>query len=204
MRPALQTSARMLVWVDTPCRRLQEKITPTSGLAAHRCCRDVANPCKVPAFPPDTDLRRTDTLSDYGPNSLFWPYGGSGTFISAGLAVDVVGPDGWALCARMFVKMNTDVQVKVGCCLFNPSNHPAVAERQTCAAAGLVSRYLELRLIACLRGHQVRNGEQSSHRVGTTFWARARMGGGGEQFNDQRPPTRKTDVVLVWCDVMCV
>lgn len=67
----------------------------------------------MPVFPPEIDSNRTDTLRDYGPNGLHWPYGGSGTFISAGLAVDVVRAEGWALCTRMFVRMNTDVQVNV-------------------------------------------------------------------------------------------
>lgn len=79
------------------------------------CCQDFANPCEVPAFPPDENFDRNDSIHDYGANGLFWPYGGSGTFLSAGLVVDVVGAEGWALCARMFRRMNTDVQVRVGC-----------------------------------------------------------------------------------------
>lgn len=77
----------------------------------HGCCRDFANPCEVPVFPPDSDFRHRDHWSEYGPNGLYWPYGGSGVFLSAGLAVDVVGVDGWALCARMFTRMNTDIQI---------------------------------------------------------------------------------------------
>lgn len=59
-------------------------------------------------------------LRDYGPDGLFWGYGGSGIFLSAGLVVDVVGAEGWALCERMFIKMNTDVQVSTGGCFVNP------------------------------------------------------------------------------------
>ena len=59
-------------------------------------------------------------LRDYGPDGLFWGYGGSGIFLSAGLVVDVVGAEGWALCERMFIKMNTDVQVRTGGCFVNP------------------------------------------------------------------------------------
>lgn len=72
-------------------------------------------------------MKRTDTLHDYKPNGLFWAYGGSGFFISAGLAVDVVGAEGWALCAQMFVRMNTDVQVnKLSRCLCHTSTLPMV------------------------------------------------------------------------------
>lgn len=93
------------------CRLVQEKRAPPNQGG---CCQDFANPCEVPVFPPDVDFERRDHWSEYGPNGLYWPYGGSGTFLSAGLVVDVVGADGWALCARMFTRMNTDIQVNLG------------------------------------------------------------------------------------------
>lgn len=113
------------------CGTHQEKRTPKSQLAADGCCEDFANPCKVPVFPTDIDSYRTDTLRDYGVHGLFWPFGGAGFFISAGLAVDVVGPKGWALCARMFVKMSTDVQV-------NADRWYAQRFQSTTAVGGLI------------------------------------------------------------------
>lgn len=85
---------------------------PRNQLVADGCCKDFVNPCKVHPFPPDVDTKRTDTLHDYGPNGLYWAYGGSGIFLSAGLAVDVIGAEGWDLCGQMFQRMNTDVQVR--------------------------------------------------------------------------------------------
>eukprot|EP00903_Cladosiphon_okamuranus_P012718 g11890.t1 len=97
------------------CFSPEEKMTPTNQTVANGCCQDFANPCEVPVFPSDIDVERSDTLHDYDPNGLHWAYGGSGFFMSAGLAVDAVGAEGWALCEQMFVKMNTDVQI--GQCL---------------------------------------------------------------------------------------
>lgn len=100
---------------------LQEKRPPATHLAELGCCRDFASPCEVPAFPPGGKFNDTYTKkSDYGPYGLYWPYGGSGTFISAGLAVDVVGAEGWAHCARKFKLSDTDVQVSIGRCLLIP------------------------------------------------------------------------------------
>eukprot|EP00903_Cladosiphon_okamuranus_P019514 g17945.t1 len=94
------------------CYSPEEKEAPTNQLVANGCCQDFSNPCEVPAFAPDIDMKRTDTLQYYGPNNgLYWAYGGSGFFMSASLAVDVVGAEGWALCAQIFVRSNTDVQI---------------------------------------------------------------------------------------------
>jgi len=90
-------------------------------MAAQGCCNDFTNPCFVPAFPDRDDYHyrwiRPDGYGDYrayGPNGLFWPFGGSGFFMSAGMAVDVIGAMGWKDCARRFSDSPTDMQVQLG------------------------------------------------------------------------------------------
>ena len=143
------------------CR--QEKTSGSTAsdgddLADKGCCRDFTRPCQVPPFPStastpgnekrlrptwlktDVDkdpqkheLRRYWTL-EYGKGGLFWPYGGSGMFLSAGLLEAVHrgsgrGSDsdsnsggssggsggaggGWKRCTEMFgIGYDTDVQV---------------------------------------------------------------------------------------------
>ena len=50
----------------------------------------------------------------YGKGGLFWPYGGTGTFLSAGLLEKVHsdGGSGWEHCTEVFgVGFVTDIQV---------------------------------------------------------------------------------------------
>lgn len=124
----------------TICR--QEK----NGAASHTvtdkgCCRDFTHPCRVPAFPSTsktaqdrlrptwlkTDANKDERLIDpfrywtveYGKGGMFWSYGGSGMFLSAGLLESVQqgsGGAGWERCTEMFgIGYDTDVQV---CYLF--------------------------------------------------------------------------------------
>lgn len=70
----------------------------------------------MPPYPLEEQIIAADghefDYDDYGPGGLFWPYGGSGTFVSAGLVIDAVGSaKGWGHCATVFGTMNTDVQV---------------------------------------------------------------------------------------------
>ena len=97
----------------------QDKGDSSQAVASNGCCLDFTHPCKVPPYPLEEELedavRRGYDFSykDYGPGGLFWPYGGSGTFVSAGLAIDVVGSaKGWGHCARAFGHFNTDIQVR--------------------------------------------------------------------------------------------
>ena len=84
----------------------QEKYSAAFLTAADKgCCRDFTHPCKAPAFPSTlktaenrlkptwlkTDANKDERdpvrfwTAEYGKGGLFWPYGGSGMFLSAGL-----------------------------------------------------------------------------------------------------------------------
>ena len=48
--------------------------------------------------------------------NFFWPYGGTGFFMSAGLAVRIQGTGiGWDRCRELFDGLNTDMQVPAAC-----------------------------------------------------------------------------------------
>ena len=109
----------------------------TSGTAADKgCCLDFMYPCKVPAFPTtaktagkslrptwlkteatrDKDDKEHHWTKEYGKGGLFWSYGGSGTFLSAGLLEWVQQGSsgvGWERCTEMFgIGYDTDIQVR--------------------------------------------------------------------------------------------
>lgn len=91
----------------------QQKRNTSDRMASRGCCDDFIHPCEVPIFPEVPNVGYEYRFGDYGPGGLFWPYGGMGTLMSAGLAETVVGgTEGWAYCALVFGRMNTDVQVK--------------------------------------------------------------------------------------------
>lgn len=60
---------------------------------------------------PPPDGGRNYSYADYGGGGLFWPYGGSGFFVSGGFVDVIGGGGGFRRCAQMFGHMNTDVQV---------------------------------------------------------------------------------------------
>ena len=102
--------AKVAPYLCAPNR--QQKMNKSDQAASQGCCLDFSRPCEVPIYPAKLEANKTYRYEDYGPGGLFWPYGGSGTFISAGLAMDVVGgANGWDACAQVFGIMNTDVQV---------------------------------------------------------------------------------------------
>ncbi|CAN0228216.1 unnamed protein product [Ascophyllum nodosum] len=97
--------------VKRACFSPEQKMNKSDQAASQGCCLDFSRPCEVPIYPAKLEANKTYRYEDYGPGGLFWPYGGSGTFISAGLAMDVVGgANGWDACAQFFGIMNTDVQ----------------------------------------------------------------------------------------------
>ena len=114
----------------------QEKNTTTPGTAVDKgCCLDFTHPCKVPAFPSTSETARKSLRPtwlkteptrnkhdkgrhwtfEYGKGGLLWPYGGSGTFLSAGLLELVQqgsGGTGWETCTEVFaIGYDTDIQV---------------------------------------------------------------------------------------------
>lgn len=119
----------------------QEKMESSSDTLSDRgCCQDFTRPCEVPPFPDiseawDGDIFRSDWWevhqelsrelpategnyhnwhTAYGKGGLFWPYGGAGTFLSAGMLEKVQGDDGngWERCTEIFgVGYSTDIQV---------------------------------------------------------------------------------------------
>ena len=94
----------------------QDKLDASKAEAANGCCKDFTRPCRVPPYPPEEEIEaaggRDFHYDDYGPRGLYWPYGGSGTFVSAGLVIDAIGgTKGWGHCASVFGIMRTDVQV---------------------------------------------------------------------------------------------
>lgn len=145
----------------------QDKNNTTASSSTLRvdegCCLDFTHPCNVPPFPitphptvedGKSSLRptwfKTEATRDkhdkehkwtkeYGKGGLFWSYGGSGTFLSAGLLDKVheeeqqqgaqqgqkqaeqggggsssSGMGGWELCAEMFgIGYDTDIQVYI-------------------------------------------------------------------------------------------
>lgn len=125
---------------------LQEKMDPSSDTLSDKgCCQDFTRPCEVPPFPDISeplvgdifrsawwaahqDLNTSRGLpavegndyrnwhSAYGKGGLFWPYGGAGVFLSAGLLEKVQGEDGagWERCTEVFgVGYSTDIQVAI-------------------------------------------------------------------------------------------
>lgn len=116
--------------------RCQEKNVATSGTLADKgCCLDFMHPCKVPAFPSTSTMAKTGLrpvwteteagrsqhhkehqwTKTYGRGGLFWSYGGSGTFLSAGMLESVQQGStgaGWQHCTDTFgFGDNTDIQV---------------------------------------------------------------------------------------------
>lgn len=108
------------------------------------CCQDFTRPCRVPPFPDISEPSEDDVFgrawwqdhqeelsrelpaaageeslyrnwhTAYGKGGLFWPYGGAGTFLSAGLMEEVQGDDGtgWEQCTEVFgVGYSTDIQL---------------------------------------------------------------------------------------------
>lgn len=81
------------------------------------CCLDFAHPCEVSIRPEVgtndecMEMFLRGGLRVYDGN-IYWPYGGTGFFLSAGLVARIQGSgDGWDRCRKMFGGINTDLQV---------------------------------------------------------------------------------------------
>ena len=96
----------------------QQKHNVSDMRAVKGCCLDFTRPCEVPVRPEvgmnDSALAEFLRSGVYAyQTDFYWPYGGTGFFLSAGLIETVQGSgDGWDLCREMFDEENTDVQVR--------------------------------------------------------------------------------------------
>ena len=95
----------------------QEKRNLSSKKVMDGCCLDFTHPCEVSIRPEvgtsDESMEKfiRGGLKVYD-GDFYWPYGGTGFFLSAGLTARIQGSgDGWGRCREMFEGINTDLQV---------------------------------------------------------------------------------------------
>lgn len=106
-----------------PSRRQEKNSADANTLSDKGCCQDFAHACNVPTFPnisktvgDDSSLADTSNhmVTTYGRGGLYWPYGGAGALVSAGLVEKVQGDcgTGWDRCTEVFGHgYPTDIQV---------------------------------------------------------------------------------------------